>query len=401
MATLGGGHRAAGGAAELAADFVRYGSPVIPRNGCRSARRFFEFPGRMAGAATLMFIAMRDRARARAGAHALRCAPLRDGASAGLLIVATSLAGLALGNASLASLGLDRAPSIFASPARRRPAGRDARAPARRRLDLGPARFDGSGRSRARHHAVDRRRTAAHSHCSPSPVCARAITAWTSHSPRSRPRCAVDSRSWFCGTRRESSARSSRDACADEEAQLAANRLRLAKSATGVQMWEWSPRTREWLSLDGEARLDPSTNEFLEAGLARCLRDGQAEFEFALRRPGREEQWMLATCWRELRDGPPIVIGVTVDITERKRPALRIGDQRIAAAARGVRLARFRLRLELRQRQDPAHLRHRTDARLPRRGDLAGQPLVGRAGPSGRSRVVAASAGRARGPRRQ
>ena len=169
-------------------------------------------------------------------------------------------------------------------------------------------------------------------------------------------------------TRAAARRRSARDAV-----QLAANRLRLAKSATGIQMWEWLPATREWISIDGAERLDPSTNEYLEAGLARTLRDGKAEFEFPLRRPGdrrasREERWMLATCWREQRERRS---------SDRRRHhrrhhrtqarGARARDQRDAPAAGGARPARLRLRLELRQRQDPAHLGHRADARLPGR----------------------------------
>jgi PAS domain S-box-containing protein len=138
--------------------------------------------------------------------------------------------------------------------------------------------------------------------------------------------------------RAQSRATSARDA-----AQLAANRLRLAKSATGIQMWEWLPATREWYSIDGAERLDPSANEYLEAGLARTLRDGKAEFEFPLRRPAteehpRDERWMLATCWREQRDNDSVVAGITVDITERKLAAIALetSETRLQLAARAL-----------------------------------------------------------------
>ena len=160
------------------------------------------------------------------------------------------------------------------------------------------------------------------------------------------------------------------------------------KSATGIQMWEWLPATREWYSIDGAERLDPSTNEYLEAGLARTLRDGKAEFEFPLRRPAtdeqpREERWMLATCWREQRDGRLHRRRHHRRHHRTQARGPRARDQRDAPAARGARPARLRLRLELRQRQDPAHLGHRADARLPGRGDLTREPLVGRPGSSG------------------
>ncbi len=125
--------------------------------------------------------------------------------------------------------------------------------------------------------------------------------------------------------------------------QLAASRLRLAKSATGIQMWEWLPATREWYSIDGAERLDPSTNEHLDAGLARTLRDGKSEFEFPVRRAGhdehaRDERWMFATCWRELRESESIVAGITVDITDRRRAALALeaSETRLQLAARAL-----------------------------------------------------------------
>ena len=122
-----------------------------------------------------------------------------------------------------------------------------------------------------------------------------------------------------------------RAASARDAMQLADNRLRLAKTATGILMWEWLPSTRDWVSTDGEERLDPAGNEYLETGLARCLRDGNAEFEFPL----RDDIWMLATCWRETRDQQPIVIGMTMDITERKRAALALeaSETRLQLAA--------------------------------------------------------------------
>jgi PAS domain S-box-containing protein len=167
-----------------------------------------------------------------------------------------------------------------------------------------------------------------------------------------------------------------RAASARDAEQLAADRLRLAKSATGIQMWEWLPATREWYSIDGAERLDPSTNEHLEAGLARALRDDKSEFEFPVRRPGsdehaREERWMFATCWREVRgeSNPSSPASPSTSPTASARAGAR--SQRDAPATRGARPARLRLRLELRQRQDPAHLGHRTHARLPGRGDLA------------------------------
>jgi PAS domain S-box-containing protein len=250
-----------------------------------------------------------------------------------LLMVTASLAGLVLGNSTLASLGLERAPALLATVmtgvllvatfAQRGDAGWMS-------VLLGPSAAGSS---------------------------ARGIIAWTIIAPLALAMLALAGvqaglytlhfafallaaamcvgLTWLVlwnaarVERAQHRAESAREAM-----QLASNRLRLAQSATGVQMWEWSPRTREWRSLDGREHFDPSTNEYLEAGLARCLRDGKAEFEFAF----GFERWALATCWREERDGEPLVVGVTVDVTERKLAALALeaSETRLQLAARAL-----------------------------------------------------------------
>lgn len=249
------------------------------------------------------------------------------------LLVAASLAGLVLGNATLASLGVGTAPALvtpvlagillLAAFAQRGDAGWMS-------VLLGPTAAGSS---------------------------ARGIIAWTVLGPLALAMVAlagVDAGiyslsfafsllaaamcvglTWLVlwnAARVERAQRTA--AAAGAEMQLAANRLRLAQSATGVQMWEWSPRTREWRSLDDRERFDPAANEYLEAGLSRCLRDGQAEFEFS---PG-DDRWALATCWREQRDGEPLVVGVTVDVTERKLAALALeaSETRLQLAARAL-----------------------------------------------------------------
>jgi PAS domain S-box-containing protein len=297
----------------------------------------FAHPGRMAATVSLtlsaialavLVVPFHGRAASRLFAFS---------ASAGLLIITTSLVGLALDNASLASLGLDRVPTLAATV-------------------LAAMLLVGS---------LGLRRDAGWLSvlwdATATGGLARGMVVWTVVAPLAVAlivlagvRAGYYSLDFafallaaaMCGgltflvlwnaarvdraTRRAESAR--------EAEQLAANRLRLAQSATGVQMWEWTPRTREWLALDGQERLDPSTNEYLESGLARCLRDGKSEFEFPVRRPGIEDQWMLATCWREMRDGGYVVVGVTVDITERKFAilALEASETRLQLAARAL-----------------------------------------------------------------
>ncbi|HEX6397091.1 MAG TPA: PAS domain-containing protein, partial [Steroidobacteraceae bacterium] len=263
-------------------------------------------------------------------------------ASVGLLVMATSLIGQLLGSHTLASLGLDQAPTPLAGVLTGM-------------LLLGTLAQRG-----------DAGWLSALMSPSAAGSSARGVIMWTVLAPLALALLAIAgvrqglydlhfafsllAAATCCGLtavvlwnaarveRAQQRAESARDAM-----QLAANRLRLAKSATGIQMWEWRPATREWISIDGAERLDPSANEYLEAGLQRTLRDGKSEFEFPVRRAGADdysdERWMLATCWRELREREAatesIIVGITVDITERKLAALALetSETRLQLAA--------------------------------------------------------------------
>jgi PAS domain S-box-containing protein len=296
----------------------------------RHAAGAAEYPGRLTGAGGVL-LAIASLALLTAPRVAQRTAPLFTFvAGTGLSMVAASIVGLALGTDSLARLGLDEAPALLvpvlagvlliAALAQRGNAGWLA-------VLLGPSAAGSS---------------------------ARGILAWTLVGPLLLAAAALAGvRAGFysldfayallaaatCGgltwlvlwnaarvERAQQRAERDRDALS-----VAAARLRLAQSATGVHLWEWSPHTREWLALDDRERLDPSTNEYLEAGLARCLRDGKAEFEYSL----GEDRWMLATCWREDRGHHMLVAGVSVDISERKRAALALeaSETRLQLAA--------------------------------------------------------------------
>ena len=287
-------------------------------------------PGRLAGASSVLF-AVTALALLTAPRASQRTAPFFTFiAGTGLSLVAATVVGIALGSDSLARLGLDQAPALsvpvlvgvllISALAQRGNAGWLA-------VLLGPSAAGSS---------------------------ARGILAWTLVGPLLLAATALGGvRAGFysldfayaslaaatCGgltwlvlwnaarvERAQQRAERDRDALT-----VAAARLRLAQSATGVQLWEWTPQTREWLALDDRERLDPSINEYLEVGLTRCLRDGKAEFEY----PAGEERWMLATCWREERSHHPIVAGVSVDISERKRAALALeaSETRLQLAA--------------------------------------------------------------------
>ena len=312
---------------------------ALPPSTRATLERLLPAGGDMAGATGIMIAAT---------AVAVIFVPLRTrlatqlfsaAASVGLLVMATSLIGQLLGSDTLASLGLQRAPLPLA-------------AVVTGLLLLGTLAQRG-----------DAGWLSALMSPSAAGSSARGVIAWTVLAPLALALLAIAgvrqglydlhfafallAAATCCGLtavvlwnaarveRAQQRAESARDAM-----QLAANRLRLAKSATGIQFWEWLPATRDWISIDGAERLDPSTNEYLEAGLVRTLRDGKSEFEFPLRRgagedtPG-EERWMLATCWREERDQEPIIAGITMDITERKLAALALeaSETRLQLAA--------------------------------------------------------------------
>ncbi|HTU66056.1 MAG TPA: ATP-binding protein [Steroidobacteraceae bacterium] len=320
------------GGADFATDRLLFGATVTALHG-----GLFPQPGRIAGVVALMLLSnsLALLLVPAASRHAARGFAVAT--SVGLLLFTTSLVGLALENPSLASLGFDRVPTLAATL-------------------LSATLLLGT---------LGLRRDAGWLtvlwQSSATGGLARGMVVWTVLAPLAFALIALAGvRTGFfsldfafallaaamCGgltflvlwnaTRVDRATR--RAEAAREVAQQAANRLRLAQTATGVQMWEWSVRSRQWLSLDGEERLDPSTNEYLEAGLARCLRDGHAEFEFPVRRPGIEDQWMLASCWRESRDGVVVIAGVNVDVTERKFAilALEASETRLQLAAQAL-----------------------------------------------------------------
>lgn len=124
--------------------------------------------------------------------------------------------------------------------------------------------------------------------------------------------------------------------------------LLLAQQAAGVASWSWNPATGEvrWSpqvyellglgpaaegsvpSFDGfMAAVHPEDRRRLRSALADALRDGAMATEFRVfrRTPegGREEIWLLRRARlyvnEDGRGGPPTLVGIDVDITERRR----------------------------------------------------------------------------------
>lgn len=290
-------------------------------------------PGRLSGAGGVLFAftALALLALPRA---AQRTAPgFTLLAGTGLSLVAACVVGLALQSDSLASLGLDQPPVLavpvlagvllIAALAQRGNAGWLA-------VLLGPSAAGSSARGILAWTLVGPLLLAA---AALAGVRARFYSLDFAYAALAAVTCG--GLTWIVLWNAARVERAQQRAERDRDAlTVAAARLRLAQSATGVHLWEWTPHAREWLSLDDRARLDPSTNEYLEAGLARCLRDGKAEFEY----PVGEDRWMLATCWREERGHRAVVAGVSVDISERKRAALALeaSETRLQLAARAL-----------------------------------------------------------------
>jgi PAS domain S-box-containing protein len=297
----------------------------------------FEYPGRMAGATSLMFAAAACALLVARSYSKVSASIYVFAAGLGLLLVSISLVGFVLGSDVLASLGLDRTPTTSATVT----AGIVIGATLLQRQDtgwlpvlLGPS---SAGRSARWPFFGSTLAPLAFALLALAGVRAGYYGLNFAFALLVAATCVGLSMLvlWNAARQERADTRATR---ARDAMQLASNRLRLAKSATGIQMWEWTPTTREWFSVDGEERLDPSTNEDLDEGLARCLRDGTAEFEFKYRRPGREEAWLLAKCWREQRDNVALVAGITLDINERKLAAIALeaSETRLALAARAM-----------------------------------------------------------------
>ena len=146
---------------------------------------------------------------------------------------------------------------------------------------------------------------------------------------------------------------------AREAAELA-HRLELTASAAGIGIWTrdlveetgtWNaqmyalagrpltlppPDRSEWL----DRVVHPDDRERMRAGRDEVVDAGgrMVEQEFRIVRPDGEVRWMVNRARVETLSGHPTIIGVTLDVTERRRTeaALRNADERAALAARSV-----------------------------------------------------------------
>jgi len=141
-------------------------------------------------------------------------------------------------------------------------------------------------------------------------------------------------------------------------AEQAARRFETAATAAGLGIWSRDPVTmqatwnRQLYVLTGrdEALGPPTLDEWLSqlvhpadrermAGMEAWLRDAGDQIqrhEYRIVRPDGETRWMENRFRRETTEAGPMLVGVELDITERRRTeaALRSADERAALAAR-------------------------------------------------------------------
>ncbi|KQV78790.1 PAS domain-containing hybrid sensor histidine kinase/response regulator [Rhizobacter sp. Root1221] len=137
-------------------------------------------------------------------------------------------------------------------------------------------------------------------------------------------------------------------------------RLEIAAAAAGLGIWSRDPVTRapEWNSqmfeIVGRSPRDglPTRHEWLEQVIypddrAR-MRNAHAdmlasngtpiEHQYRIVRPDGRVRWLVNRSCREVRDGQPVLFGITMDITHRveTETALRQANDRIALATHGA-----------------------------------------------------------------
>jgi signal transduction histidine kinase/CheY-like chemotaxis protein len=149
-----------------------------------------------------------------------------------------------------------------------------------------------------------------------------------------------------------------------------AQRLDLAAAGAGIGIWSrdtetgqgtWNdqmyalcgrstelppPDRDEWLDRivhpDDRALMFRARNDVVAAGGA------MVEQEFRIVRPDGEVRWMVNRARTEMLNGHKTVIGVTIDVTERRRTeqALRSADERSALAARSAGIGTWEMALD-------------------------------------------------------
>jgi PAS domain S-box-containing protein len=131
---------------------------------------------------------------------------------------------------------------------------------------------------------------------------------------------------------------------ADRELAEREERLRLAQTVARVGAWEWDPATdqcflspecHELFGLDpagphtlGEiiARVEAQDLSAVRAALDACRKDGMLEFDYRYRHPLRGTRWIHSKAGAAFHAGRPCVVGMHLDVTERKQAEAALQD---------------------------------------------------------------------------
>jgi PAS domain S-box-containing protein len=121
-------------------------------------------------------------------------------------------------------------------------------------------------------------------------------------------------------------------------------RLRLAQAVARVGAWEWDPATDQcFLSPEchelfglapggphslGEllALVDAQDLPAVRAALEVCRKDGMLEFDYRYRHPLRGTRWIHSKAGAVFHAGRPFVVGMHLDVTERKQAEAALQD---------------------------------------------------------------------------
>jgi PAS domain S-box-containing protein len=129
---------------------------------------------------------------------------------------------------------------------------------------------------------------------------------------------------------------------------LSEERLRLAQGIARIGTWEWDPETNHcFISPEGHdlfglpadkphfigdllERVDSRDAQAVRSALDACLAGGTSEIEHRYRHPTRGMRWLHIKAGTALHAGRTCVVGIGLDVTERKRAeeALREVNQR-------------------------------------------------------------------------
>lgn len=131
---------------------------------------------------------------------------------------------------------------------------------------------------------------------------------------------------------------------ADRALMMSEERLRLAQNIARIGAWEWDPdnghtflsaECRELFGFDSDGhhsftevfqRVDPRDTQDVQAALARCRETGGGELDYRIRHPRLGARWIHAKAGMTVRSGRPCMVGICLDVTERREAEEALKD---------------------------------------------------------------------------